>query len=210
MSAAAIGPVKAMVLSLERRGRRGRGRRDCSRRRRGRLAARAAAGARRTARRAPVAAAPLLPSLSQPAAEAPSLPMTPNANLDLILRRHEEIGARLAEGVAGAEYAQLSRELSPNSPPGRRDHPGIAREAEGASPTSPPCSRIPRPTPRCARSPSGARDRRAPRRPRWRRRSGSRCCPGTPPTMATSSSRCARAPAATRPRCSPAISSACI
>jgi peptide chain release factor 1 len=37
--------------------------------------------------------------------------MTPNDNLDLILRRHTEIGARLAEGGAG-DYAALSRELA--------------------------------------------------------------------------------------------------
>src|ERR1700723_366720 len=37
--------------------------------------------------------------------------MTVNANLDLILRRHEELGARLSAGVAGADYAKLSREL---------------------------------------------------------------------------------------------------
>jgi peptide chain release factor 1 len=41
--------------------------------------------------------------------------MTPNANLDLILRRHREIDARLAEG-GGADYAQLSRELSELAP----------------------------------------------------------------------------------------------
>ena len=37
-------------------------------------------------------------------------------NLDLILRRHEEIGARLTEGVAGAEYSALSRELNELEP----------------------------------------------------------------------------------------------
>jgi peptide chain release factor 1 len=37
--------------------------------------------------------------------------MAANDNLDLILRRHEEIGARLTEGVAGTEYSALSREL---------------------------------------------------------------------------------------------------
>jgi peptide chain release factor 1 len=41
--------------------------------------------------------------------------MTPNDNLDLILRRHTEIGARLAEGGAG-DYATLSRELSELDP----------------------------------------------------------------------------------------------
>ena len=35
--------------------------------------------------------------------------MSVDANLDLILRRYEELGARLSEGVAGADYAQASR-----------------------------------------------------------------------------------------------------
>jgi len=38
--------------------------------------------------------------------------MAANDNFDLILRRYQEIGARLTEGVAGAEYSALSRELS--------------------------------------------------------------------------------------------------
>ena len=38
--------------------------------------------------------------------------MAANDNFDLILRRYDEIGARLTEGVAGAEYSALSRELS--------------------------------------------------------------------------------------------------
>ncbi len=42
--------------------------------------------------------------------------MAANDNLDLILRRHDEIGARLTEGVAGAEYSALSRELSDLEP----------------------------------------------------------------------------------------------
>jgi peptide chain release factor 1 len=42
--------------------------------------------------------------------------MAANDNLDLILRRHEEIGARLTEGVGGAEYSALSRELSDLEP----------------------------------------------------------------------------------------------
>ena len=42
--------------------------------------------------------------------------MPPNDNLDLILRRHEEIGARLAEGGGGNEYASLSRELAELDP----------------------------------------------------------------------------------------------
>jgi peptide chain release factor 1 len=42
--------------------------------------------------------------------------MAANDNLDLILRRHEEIGARLAAGVPGPEYASLSRELADLEP----------------------------------------------------------------------------------------------
>ena len=42
--------------------------------------------------------------------------MTANDSLDIILRRHEEIGARLTEGVSGGEYATLSRELNDLEP----------------------------------------------------------------------------------------------
>ncbi len=42
--------------------------------------------------------------------------MAANDNLDLILRRHREIGARLTEGVSGTEYSALSRELNDLEP----------------------------------------------------------------------------------------------
>ena len=42
--------------------------------------------------------------------------MAANDNIDIILRRHEEIGARLTGGVSGAEYSALSRELSDLEP----------------------------------------------------------------------------------------------
>ncbi len=42
--------------------------------------------------------------------------MPATSNFDIILRRFEEIGARLTEGVAGAEYASLSRELAELDP----------------------------------------------------------------------------------------------
>jgi peptide chain release factor 1 len=42
--------------------------------------------------------------------------MAANENFDLILRRYEEIGARLTAGVGGAEYSALSRELSDLEP----------------------------------------------------------------------------------------------
>ncbi len=42
--------------------------------------------------------------------------MADNDNLDLILRRHREIGARLTEGASGAEYSTLSREFNDLEP----------------------------------------------------------------------------------------------
>ncbi len=42
--------------------------------------------------------------------------MLPNDKLNLILRRHEEIEARLAAGAGGAEFSGLSRELSELGP----------------------------------------------------------------------------------------------
>src|SRR5580692_11262193 len=39
-----------------------------------------------------------------------------NDNLDLILRRRQEISARLAEGASGAQYSTLSRELNELEP----------------------------------------------------------------------------------------------
>ncbi len=42
--------------------------------------------------------------------------MAANDNFDIILRRYDEIGARLTEGVAGSEYAALSRELAELDP----------------------------------------------------------------------------------------------
>ena len=42
--------------------------------------------------------------------------MAANDNLELILRRHQEISARLAEGASGAQYSALSRELNELEP----------------------------------------------------------------------------------------------
>ena len=42
--------------------------------------------------------------------------MSANDNFDIILRRHDEIAARLTEGVAGGEYAALSRERAELDP----------------------------------------------------------------------------------------------
>ena len=38
--------------------------------------------------------------------------MLPHDKLDLILRRHEEVSARLSEGADGATFVALSRELA--------------------------------------------------------------------------------------------------
>jgi peptide chain release factor 1 len=42
--------------------------------------------------------------------------MSANDNFDIILRRHDEIGARITEGVAGSEYSALSRERAELDP----------------------------------------------------------------------------------------------
>jgi peptide chain release factor 1 len=42
--------------------------------------------------------------------------MTVDANLDLILRRYVELGARLGAGVGGADYAKVSREFAELEP----------------------------------------------------------------------------------------------
>ena len=42
--------------------------------------------------------------------------MAANDNLDLILRRHQEISARLSEGASGSQYSALSRELNELDP----------------------------------------------------------------------------------------------
>ena len=59
--------------------------------------------------------------------------MPANDNLDLILRRHQEIAARLAEGVAGAQYSALSRELNELEPVvGQESHMIVRSSAAGA------------------------------------------------------------------------------
>ena len=58
--------------------------------------------------------------------------MPANDNLDLILRRHQEISARLAEGAAGAQYSALSRELSELDPVVTAIQAFLAKEKERA------------------------------------------------------------------------------
>ena len=54
------------------------------------------------------------PSLTSPCASPPTPEpvMLPQEKLNLILRRHEELSARLGEGVSGPDFVTLSRELS--------------------------------------------------------------------------------------------------
>ena len=70
-------------------------------------------GARRASRPAPVASP--RPHHHKSVRQS-SFRMAANDNLDLIHRRHEEIAARLAAGVSGAQYAALSRELGELAP----------------------------------------------------------------------------------------------
>jgi peptide chain release factor 1 len=58
--------------------------------------------------------------------------MPANDNLDLILRRHQEISARLAEGAAGAQYSALSREFSELEPVVAAIQAFMAKEKERA------------------------------------------------------------------------------
>jgi peptide chain release factor 1 len=51
---------------------------------------------------------------------------------DIILRRHEEIGARLSEGAAGSEFAALSRELAELEPVARAIRAWRDKAREGA------------------------------------------------------------------------------
>ena len=61
--------------------------------------------------------------------------MTANENLDLILRRHEEIGARLSAGATDARrYAALSRELAELEPIVGGDR-RLARQAQRSATT---------------------------------------------------------------------------
>ena len=58
--------------------------------------------------------------------------MAANDNLDLILRRHQEISARLAEGASGAQYSALSRELNELEPVVAAIQAFVAKEKERA------------------------------------------------------------------------------
>ena len=118
--------------------------------------------------------------------------MAANDNLDLILRRHQEISARLAEGASGAQYSALSRELNELDPVVAAIQAFLAKEKERADLAA------------MLREPDLDPDMRAmakpslpppkPKRKRCPRRFGLRSCPRTPPTRAAQSSRSGPAP----------------
>jgi glutamyl-tRNA reductase len=128
------------------------------------------------------------------------------AKLASLDARLKEIDARLSDpGVTSdlENYRKLSQERAEIQPSWRAS-PSTARPRATSRPR-----RTWRRTPRCARS---RRTRSARARSAWRSspRTCRRCsCRGIPTTSATSSSRSAPAPAATRARSSRATSSAC-
>ena len=134
--------------------------------------------------------------------------MSANDNFDIILRRYDEIGARLTAGRRRRANTPRCRANAPNSSPlvgaikawRAKGKERVDLDALLADPALDAEMRaMARRSAR--RSPATSR--------RWSRRSASRCCPRTRRTRATSSWRCAPARAATRRRCSPATSSAC-
>lgn len=128
--------------------------------------------------------------------------------LDLILRRHEELSAKLSEGADGAAIAALSKRSSRSRRCGLGDWPFRAAEREieglGALVADPTVEAEMRELAQAelAERKSGSKVSNM--------RCASPCCRRTPPTPARRSLKCAREPAATRRPCSPAISSACI
>ena len=132
----------------------------------------------------------------------------PQSKLDALVSRLRTVEADLAAGPDRDTYVKLSREFSELQPL-VETHQGLPRASAPRSPISTPCWPTPRPTPRCARSPRPRSPRSKRGATRWRSRSASRSSPRTRWTSATSSWKSAPAPAATRPRCSPATCSAC-
>ena len=136
--------------------------------------------------------------------------MLPAEKLDLILRRHEEIGHRLSEGVDSSAFSTLSRELAELEPVAaairayRSLEAGNRRPRRNGSPTrglDADMRALAEEELRGAETPAGrswSSDLRLALLPQASRR-----------TRKAPSSKCAPAPAATRRRCSPATCSAC-
>ena len=132
----------------------------------------------------------------------------PQSKLDALVTRLRTVEADLASGPDRDTYVKLSREFS-ELQPDRRDDQDLSRDRQ-RNRRSRRDARRPHDRPRDARARRKREARaRAEARRRSRRRSASRSSPRTRWTSATSSWKSAPAPAATRPRCSPATCSAC-
>ena len=146
---------------------------------------------------------------ASPSAIRDTMPMLPEAKLDILLAHHASLEAELLGQVNSEKYVQITRELAELNPlidavkayrAARAEIAGYRRAARGSRDRS-----------RNARhGGSRARDAAGAQSPSWRRRSAWRCCPRTPWTTATWCWKSAPAPAATRPRCSPATCSGCM
>ena len=135
--------------------------------------------------------------------------MLPEAKLDILLAHHASLEAQLLGQVSSENYVRITRELAELNPlidavkayraaeQGNRRHRGVDRRSRD----------------RCGDARHGggrARRRWPPAASSSRSRSASRCCPRMPWTTATWCWKSAPAPAATRPRCSPATCSGCM
>jgi peptide chain release factor 1 len=113
--------------------------------------------------------------------------MAANDNLDLILRRHQEIVARLTEGAAGVEFSSLSRELADLEPVVAAIQAFRAKEKERddlKTMLKDPGLDVE------MRAMASAELTAAEPKPRtWRERSACRSCPRTQPMRAARSSR---------------------
>ena len=133
--------------------------------------------------------------------------MLPEPKLDALLARHRMIESELASQVTPETYVKLSREFAELDPviAAIKAYREVADEIAGLDALLHDAETD-------AEMRAIAADEKPEleqREPRSRRRSGWRCCRRTRWTSAMSSSKSAPAPAATRPRCSPATCSAC-
>ena len=147
MSAASIGPVKAMVLSLDaRRGGAGGRRLDRDGRPR-RLFARASAGLGRTPRREAVAqpiAHHKYPSNIRYPRASPCRPTTNSISSCVAIRK---LAPGCRKAAAASDYATFHANSPSSSPSSRRSAAPTGPRIANA-PSSPRSSRIPRPTPK--------------------------------------------------------------
>jgi len=182
MAATAIGPIKAMVLSLDASAA------QCELE--AMLADHSRHGSLRALLQALASASTSASSAAHAFASIPDPPWPP-PNFDLILRRYEEIGARLSAGSSGGgAYAALSREFAELEPVVEAIRAWRAKEKERADLDALLAESGLDPEMRSLAEADAPASRR--RSNRWRRRSSSPSCPRTWPTNATSFSKCER------------------